>query len=101
MLSIRSGSADVRQITGPMKSAPLALAWWSKSLAAWRDGEGLAFDPAPGPDHRHRPGLQGTEMGLSIVWLLADLLGVADALGYRPRGVHRPEPAWPPAAGRP
>ena len=25
--------------------------------------------------------------------VLADLLGLADALGYRPRGVHRPEPA--------
>jgi acetyltransferase-like isoleucine patch superfamily enzyme len=73
----------------------LALDWWGKSVAAWRDNEGLAFDPAPGSDHRHRPGLQGTEMGLSIIWLLADLLGVSDALGYRPRGVHRPEPAWP------
>ena len=32
-------------------------------------------------------------MWLAIVWLLADYLGCADALGYRPRGVHRPEPA--------
>ncbi|ROP36097.1 hypothetical protein EDD40_1359 [Saccharothrix texasensis] len=29
----------------------------------------------------------------AVVWLLADLLGPADALRYRPRGVHRPEPA--------
>jgi hypothetical protein len=28
--------------------------------------------------------------------LLADLLGRSDELGYRPRGIHRPEPAGPP-----
>jgi hypothetical protein len=27
------------------------------------------------------------------VWLLADTVGLAGELGYRPRGVHRPEPA--------
>jgi hypothetical protein len=32
-------------------------------------------------------------MWLAVVWLLADLAGRADLLGYRPRGVHRPEPA--------
>jgi hypothetical protein len=32
-------------------------------------------------------------MWLAILWYLADLAGVSDALGYRPRGVHRPEPA--------
>ncbi|MER7895306.1 hypothetical protein ABTX62_04000 [Streptomyces sp. NPDC096046] len=30
---------------------------------------------------------------------LADAVGVADAPGYRPRGVHRPEPA--PVTARP
>ncbi|WP_216591223.1 acyltransferase [Streptomyces brasiliscabiei] len=62
------------------------------ALARWHDGRGFAFGPAttgPGPE----PGLQGTEMWLAIVWLLADLLGRSDSLGYRPRGVHRPEPA--------
>ena len=39
------------------------------------------------------PGLQGTEMWLAIVWLLSDLVGVSELLGYRPRGIHRPEPA--------
>lgn len=65
------------------------------ALERWQDGAGLAFaDPAArdqggaGSD----PGLQGTEMWLSIIWLLADLLGLAGYLGYRPRGVHRPEP---------
>jgi len=38
-------------------------------------------------------GLKGTEMWLSIVYLLADVCGVSSALGYRPQGVHRPEPA--------
>ena len=32
-------------------------------------------------------------MWLAITWYLADLTGRADLLGYRPRGVHRPEPA--------
>jgi hypothetical protein len=34
-------------------------------------------------------------MWLSITWLIADLLGVSHALGYRPKGVHRPEVALP------
>ncbi|WP_285136259.1 acyltransferase [Microbacterium sp. lyk4-40-TSB-66] len=37
--------------------------------------------------------LQGTEMWLAIIWYLADILGESSHLGYRPRGVHRPEPA--------
>jgi hypothetical protein len=32
-------------------------------------------------------------MWLAILWYLADLAGLSDALSYRPRGVHRPEPA--------
>jgi acetyltransferase-like isoleucine patch superfamily enzyme len=62
-----------------------------QALRNWKDGEGLAFAPlSDGPDGV--AGLQGTEMWLSIIWLLADYLGVADALGYRPRGVHNPDP---------
>lgn len=57
-------------------------------LGGWRAGAGMSFRLA-----ETEPGLQGTEMWLAIVWYLADLLGVSDALGYRPRGVHRPEPA--------
>ncbi|MGW1024379.1 acyltransferase [Streptomyces sp. NPDC002577] len=71
-------------------------AWAERQLAAalprWQNGRGFGFGsgPAgPGPE----PGLQGTEMWLAIIWYLADLLGRADSLGYRPRGVHRPEPA--------
>jgi acetyltransferase-like isoleucine patch superfamily enzyme len=66
------------------------------ALARWVDGEGFGFRAASA-DHPTRaasiPGLQGTEMWLATVWYLADLTGAADALGYRPRGVHRPEPA--------
>ncbi|QFR01141.1 acyltransferase [Streptomyces phaeolivaceus] len=64
----------------------------SAALRRWHDGQGFAFSPdstGPGPE----PGLQGTEMWLAIIWLLADLVGRSDSLGYRPRGVHRPEPA--------
>jgi hypothetical protein len=71
-------------------------AWAERQLFAalprWRDGRGFGFGPGtagPGPE----PGLQGTEMWLAIIWYLADLLGRSDELGYRPRGVHRPEPA--------
>lgn len=68
-------------------------------LGRWADGEGLGFQaahPSTAGAAATVPGLQGTEMWLAIVWLLADLAGVADELGYRPRGVHRPEPAGAP-----
>lgn len=66
------------------------------ALGNWVDGEGFGFQApssASGLTGPSAPGLQGTEMWLSIVWLLADLLGESDALEYRPRGIHRPEPA--------
>lgn len=66
------------------------------ALERWVTGEGFGFR-ARSTDDPSRPasipGLQGTEMWLATIWYLADLLGSADALGYRPRGVHRPEPA--------
>jgi len=67
-----------------------------RALARWRDDEGFGFrasgEAAPG-HLGENAGLQGTEMWLATIWYLADILGEADALGYRPRGVHRPEPA--------
>ena len=74
----------------------LARRLLDEALSTWADGEGFAFlaaDAATAGLPGSAPGLQGTEMWLAIVWYLADLAGVADALGYRPRGVHRPEPA--------
>ena len=78
--------------------APEVRAWAEAQLAAtlgrWRQGRGFAFGPTPdGTGPGREPGLQGTEMWLAIVWYLADLTGRTDLLGYRPRGVHRPEPA--------
>ncbi len=74
----------------------LARRLLSDALGHWTDGQGFGFR-APHPTTAGTgatvPGLQGTEMWLALIWLLADLAGVADALGYRPRGVHRPEPA--------
>lgn len=68
----------------------------SDALGHWTDGEGFGFQ-APNPAARSSPqtvpGLQGTEMWLAVIWLLADLVGLSDLTGYRPRGVHRPEPA--------
>lgn len=65
-------------------------------LGHWTDGQGFGFQ-APHPRARTlpltAPGLQGTEMWLAILWLLADLTGLSALVGYRPRGVHRPEPA--------
>lgn len=69
-----------------------AAATLERALQLWVDGEGIAFAPV-GTGPRSTPGLQGTEMWLSVTWLLADYLGQSDALGYKPRGVHRPEPA--------
>ncbi|HEX6683095.1 MAG TPA: acyltransferase [Candidatus Limnocylindrales bacterium] len=66
------------------------------ALGHWTDHQGFGFRA---PHHTTKgdpdttPGLQGTEMWLAIIWLLADLSGVSGRLGYRPCGVHRPEPA--------
>ncbi|NYI42170.1 DapH/DapD/GlmU-related protein [Demequina lutea] len=57
------------------------------TLAAWQPEGGLPFEPG-GPAT-----LQGTEMWLATLWYAADLMNIADALGYRPAGVHRPGPA--------
>ncbi|WP_306323884.1 MULTISPECIES: DapH/DapD/GlmU-related protein [unclassified Streptomyces] len=65
------------------------------ALGHWTPHQGFGFQ-APHPTTAGLPatvpGLQGTEMWLAIIWYLADLAGLADALGHRPRGVHRPEP---------
>ncbi|WP_285245987.1 acyltransferase [Pseudarthrobacter sp. efr-133-R2A-89] len=70
-----------------------AAAQLDQALSRWQSGAGMAFSASPENSRDNTPGLQGTEMWLSIIWYLADLLGHSEALGYRPRGVHRPEPA--------
>lgn len=66
------------------------------AIATWQPGEGFGFAVPSGTGRdpvAETPGLQGTEMWLAIIWLLSDLVGVSKALGYRPGGIHRPEPA--------
>ncbi|WP_112242713.1 acyltransferase [Kribbella monticola] len=76
---------------GRTDAAGWAESTLSTALDQWVDGAGFAFAP-DGTDDNAVPGLQGTEMWLAIIWLLSDYLGCSDSLGYRPRGVHRPEP---------
>jgi acetyltransferase-like isoleucine patch superfamily enzyme len=75
----------------------LAAQLLADALERWHDENGFAFRPADAADPRgdgaQAAGLQGTEMWLATIWYLADLAGVSEALGYRPRGIHRPEPA--------
>ena len=76
-------------------AASLLTAATTAPITRWQPGKGFGFGPWPlaeGTGPGREPGLQGTEMWLAITWLLADLVGVSDLLGYRPRGVHRPEP---------
>lgn len=75
----------------------LAQQMATETIARWQPHEGFAFRVAPlgGPmTEEHHPGLQGTEMWAATLWYLADLVGVSESLGYRPAGVHRPEPAF-------
>ena len=80
-------SADVQSVAEQLLSDALTM---------WVPGEGFGFREPSAMTRglaETEPGLQGTEMWLAIIWYLADLLGIAEQLGYRPRGVHRPEPA--------
>ena len=61
------------------------------ALEQWRPGRGLTFDPHAKTD-QGQPGLQGTEMWLSIIYLMADLVDLSGNLSYRPNGVHRLQP---------
>jgi len=60
-------------------------------LNRWVDGRGFSFQL----DRLDQPSLQGTEMWLSIVYLLTEVVGMSEILGYIPKGVHRPEIALP------
>jgi len=100
----RQNACNVLDVAHPLwlagRQSPHRLAEvqaWARTqldyvLSRWQSGAGMAFSLGAGPDPEDA-GLQGTEMWLAIIWYLADLLGESDALGYRPRGVHRPEPA--------
>ncbi len=64
-----------------------------EAAGRWVDGAGFGFAGPGQTGGNDAPGLQGTEMWLSIIWLAADALGQSSGLSWRPRGVHRPEPA--------
>ncbi|UYN98934.1 MAG: acyltransferase [Devosia sp.] len=61
----------------------IALSVIARAGERWTDGKGFAF--ADG----QAPGLQGTEMWLSVVHLAAKLLGLEEAFAFVPKGVHR------------
>lgn len=63
----------------------IARAVIARAGERWIEGKGFAF--ADG----QAPGLQGTEMWLSVVHLSAKLLGIEDAFAFVPKGVHRTE----------
>jgi acetyltransferase-like isoleucine patch superfamily enzyme len=62
----------------------LATDYLNRFISCWRKNQGFAF-----AIEKDQPGLQGTEMWLSILYICADILGIASHLGYTPRGVHR------------
>jgi carbonic anhydrase/acetyltransferase-like protein (isoleucine patch superfamily) len=61
----------------------IARAVIARAAERWSDGKGFSF--ADG----QAPGLQGTEMWLSVAHLAAELLGIADRFAFVPKGVHR------------
>ncbi len=61
----------------------------SAIINRWEPGKGFAFSSD------HPPGLQGTEMWLSILYIASHYLGLAPHLKYKPKGVHRVEVALP------
>lgn len=73
--------------------AAVALRLLEDAVGRWVDDCGFGFAAPDAASANIEPGLQGTEMWLATVWYLADLAGVSGSLGYRPRGIHRPEPA--------
>ncbi|MEN6595760.1 MAG: acyltransferase [Clostridiaceae bacterium] len=68
-----------------------ALLQIDRILSNWQPGDGFSFEL----DRSVPAGLMGTEMWLSVLYLLVDYLGLGGALGYKPKGVHRIEVAYP------
>lgn len=64
-----------------------AVQWIRKILDNWDDGKGFSFDLLK----HDNPTLMGTEMWLSILYLLCDYCGISHLLTYVPKGVHRLE----------
>lgn len=64
-------------------------------LGRWVDGQGFGFAPS------ETPGLQGTEMWLSIIRIALETLGIGETFPFQPAGVHRLRPPPLPNGGPP
>ena len=54
-------------------------------IKRWEPEKGFAFSPS------ESPGLQGTEMWLSVIYIACTCLGIENGLSFKPKGVHRTE----------
>lgn len=61
----------------------IAFSLIERLTTRWISQHGYAFG------NGQEPGLQGTEMWLSVLWLAAELVGLSQHLSFKPRGVHR------------
>ena len=63
----------------------LMILWIDKVLSCYAEGKGFAFNLL----QQENCSLMGTEMWLSILYLMCDYLGISHLLSYKPRGIHR------------
>lgn len=63
----------------------LAVDWINKIVNSWTDNKGFAFVLS---DHANTS-LMGTEMWLSILYIMCDYVEISHLLNYSPKGVHR------------
>jgi acetyltransferase-like isoleucine patch superfamily enzyme len=64
-------------------------------LNRWNEGKGFSFELEPGLSVDHQPTLQGTDMWLTILYILAEIGGVSLSLGYSPKGCRKMDPGLP------
>lgn len=53
-------------------------------MKSWIENRGFSIELG-----KSNPSLQGTEMWLTVIWLMADILAVSKTLTFNPQGVHR------------
>jgi len=63
----------------------LAIEWINKIVDNWTDNKGFAFVLSDSEN----TSLMGTEMWLSILYIMCEYLGISYLLNYEPKGVHR------------
>ena len=63
----------------------LAVVWINRIIEKWVSGNGFAFVLSD----LENPSLMGTEMWLSILYIMCDYLGIEHLLNFSPKGVHR------------